>query len=380
VKAFYQTNHQKPALIESGRVIDVDLSSYTLTATTEFSKKPHSGISWATPYQHYTNGEGFHFIPEVGSLCWMCFPSDGMRPFVLGWRSPMLEGDYRGLKPDMNPGDMYLGTRDDNFLILRRGGVVQIGGGPLNQRVFLPLDNSIRDFCENYELSTPGGDLTWKVDRSEKTADGKRPAALTISAREFAKDSAPVAILQIGSHDPTKPTILTLNIRKAGSTDQALNLTLAADKDGNVTWTAHEGATFKVDGKGAFSVDVEGKVSLSSKNENVEILAGKKVTVTAADEMTLEVNSGGMNLNASGELKVTVAQVKVGGATWPVLLATSDLVSFLTALAAHTHIVAGTAAPSPAGLVVSGTAAPDPGLGSYATAGNLAKSQKIKSE
>lgn len=376
-RAFYQTPSNVPALIETGRVIDVDLNTYTLTATTQFTKKPHSGISWATPYQHYANGEGFHFIPEVGSLCWMCFPSDGMRPFILAWRSAMTEGDYRGLKPDLNPGDMYLGTRDDNFLILRRGGVVQIGGGPLNQRVFLPLDNSIQDFCENYGLSTPGGDLTWKVERSEKTADGRRPAVLTISAREFAKDSAPVAVLQIGSHDPAKPTILTLNLRKSGSSDQALNLTLSADKDGNVTWTSHEGALFKVDGKGAFAVDVEGKVSLTSSKENVEITAQKKVLITAQEEMTLKVDSGDMNLNASGALKVSVAQVKVGGATWPVLLATSDLVNFLTSLATHTHVVAGTA--TPAG-VVSGTAAPDVGLGNYATAGNLAKSQKIKSE
>ena len=315
-KAFYQTSYQQPTLIESGRVLDVDLNTYTLTATTEFSKKPQSGISWATPYQHYVNGEGFHFIPEVGSVCWLCFPSDGMRPFVLAWRTPSAEGNFRGLRWDMNPGDMYLATRDENFLILRRGGIVQIGGGPINQRVFLPINNWIKDFCENYQLSTMGGDLEWTLARPEDNPDGHRPTTLKLSARQFADDQLPLAVLQIGSHPGADASILTLSLRKTG-TDQALNLTLTVEKEGNVTWGIPEDATFKVAGQGAFAVEVDGKASLKSLQDSVEIAAQKKVSIVAQDELTLEVDAGDLTVSASGNIPLTPGNGKIvylGGA------------------------------------------------------------------
>src|SRR5258708_39925591 len=112
-----------PAIIETARIIDVDVATYTVSIATQFSKKPQNDIGFATPYQHFNNGEGIYFMPEVGSLCWVCFPSDGNRPFVLAWKSASDEGDERSKKQDLNPGDIYLGTRDENFLILRRGGI-----------------------------------------------------------------------------------------------------------------------------------------------------------------------------------------------------------------------------------------------------------------
>ena len=155
-----------PAIIQHARVLDVDIASYTLTIATEFAKKPMSGIPFSSPYQHMNNGEGIYFMPEVGSLCWVCEPSDGGMPFVIAWAPAQDEGDFKSGKQDLNPGDIYLGTRDENFLILRRGGIVQIGGGPLSQRLYLPVNNTIKDFCENYSLNTVGGDFEWSVKRT----------------------------------------------------------------------------------------------------------------------------------------------------------------------------------------------------------------------
>ena len=178
-----------PAKIERARVIDVDISTYTLTVATAFAKKPMTAIPFATPYQHFNNGEGIYFMPEVGSLCWLCEPSDGSVPFVLAWCSAQDEADFTARKQQLNPGDIYLGTRDENFLILRRGGVVEIGATGICQRIFMPVNNTINDFCENYNLHSLGGDLEWTIKRDENTTDGTRPALLGLYAKEFADDS-----------------------------------------------------------------------------------------------------------------------------------------------------------------------------------------------
>jgi hypothetical protein len=224
-----------PAHVETGQVIDVDIEMHSVTVVTQYTQKPLVGVAFATPYQHFTNGEGIYFMPEVGSLVWLCWPSDGSRPFVMGWAPARGEdGGLRANKMALNPGDIYLGTRDENFIILRRGGILQIGGGPLSQRMYLPIENTIKDFCENYGLYSVAGELEWTVDRVETTTDGTRPGRLTIRAREFANDKNPIATLQIGSHKDNTPNILSLNIDESGAEGAAKKqITLELRKDGS---------------------------------------------------------------------------------------------------------------------------------------------------
>lgn len=321
-----------PAQIESGRVLDVDMATYTLTVTTQFTKKPQSGIPFATPYQHFANGEGIYFMPEVGSLCWVCFPSDGMRPFVIGWASGGVEGDHRSNRRDLNPGDIYMGTRDENFLVLRRGGVVQIGGGPLNQRIFLPVNNTIRDFCENFHLQTLAGDFEWSIARTEETTDGKRPASVKLKAREFANDAKPIAELEIGSHGENEPTILSLNIRASGADNANRKLVLSIDKSGNITWTAHKDSIWAITGDGAVAVDVKGDIALVSKGE----VGANGKTFVARGNDSAEV-SAGKNLTLKGSTGVAIdgLKVTVNGGLFPVLILSPTMAAWL---AAHTHL------------------------------------------
>lgn len=319
----------KAAKIELGRILDVNAAKYTVAVATQFSKKPQTGISYATPYQHHVNGEGILFVPEVGSLCWVCFPSDGNRPFVLAWSSPQEEDDFRSRKPDLNPGDIYLGTRDENFLVLRRGGVVQIGGGPLNQRIFLPVNNTIKDFCENYGLHTLGGDLEWTIKREEGTTDGKRPALFSLLAREYANDPSPVAELLIGSHEGDSETILSLLVKASGQDGAAQKVELKFKKNGSVEWVVRQDVQWDVDGK--FNLNVKGDISVDGKG---------KVALAAATELSLD----GSNVKINGKTAVDVmaptvnlkTMVNVGGAAFPVVLATPDLLLWLTM---HTHKV-----------------------------------------
>jgi hypothetical protein len=293
-----------PAFIESGTVIDVDISNYSLTVYTQFTHKPLYGLSFAMPYHHYANGEGIYFMPEVGSVCWVAFPSDGMRPFVMSW-APARDRESDSLRsgrPALNPGDIYLGTRDDNFMILRRGGVVQIGGGPLNQRMFIPLNNTIRDFCENYQLHTLAGDLEWTVVRDEFSTNGMRPSILRLAAREYADDAQPIALLEIGSseapgppidssHTANNANILSLTINNMGEAGATAKIKLNFRKDGSAYWE------FK---------------------DNVDILSGGDLTVYSKGTLSLLggyviVNGEQVVVDSTGGVRVKAPIVEVTG-------------------------------------------------------------------
>lgn len=328
------------AKIESGRVLDVDINSYTVTVTTQYSKKPQSGITWSSPYSHFVNGEGLYCMPEVGSLCWICFPSDGNRPFVLGWAPAGDEGDYRARRRDLNPGDIFMGTRDDNFIFLRRGGIVQIGGSALCQRMYLPVTNTIKDFCENYNLFTLAGDLVWSVEGDENTTDGKRPGHLVVSAREFANDAAPIAQIKVGSHGDSDKTILSLLIKDQGTENAARQVSLTIDKDGNVSWEVKKDVTWKVEGK--YSIESTGDMSLKS-GAKVTVEGGTTVEVTGKTGVKIVGSTGMVEITGTPMVKAGPI-LSVGNAPQPVLLATPTLVW----LGTHTHPVSGAVTGPPA--------------------------------
>lgn len=321
-----------PSFIISARVLDVNLANYTLTVAPQFFRNPVADVPFMSPYQHFDNGEGIYFMPEVGSVCWLCFSSEGGKPFVLGFMG-VPENDnarsFKNNKQDLNPGDIYLGTRDENFLWLRRGGVVQIGGGPLSQRIYIPVGNIIRDFCENYELHTIGGDLTWNVLRSEETTDGNRPAIFRIAAREHADDAAPIAELQIGSHDADDETILSLLIKSDGQEDATKKIELRLKKDGDVGWTV----------KGSVSWEIDGQHNLHAK-DNVNLSSDKDFTVSALQQAILmgatvgiTASSGAITLAAGAAGVNAGPTMNVGGGKVPVAMSADTIVW----LATHVH-------------------------------------------
>lgn len=337
------------------RVIDVNVDTYTVSVNTEFSRKPQIGISFAVPYTHPNNGEGIYFMPEVGSICWICFPSEGNRAFVLGWAGAQREADFRAHRQELNPGDIYLGTRDENFMVLRRGGVVQIGATPLAQRIFIPVNNAIKDFCENYGLYTLGGELEWAIGRPEETAsradngltDGHRPAALTLRAREFSDDNVPVAELKIGSHGDSDPSILTLSIFDKGKTGNTAQFKLKFGKDGKATWDFKKQMTWKIHDKFSLTVDDDIEAT-TTKNM---LLKSKSSQFQADIDMLLDAKSalnlksptvsviGNLTVGGGGQGVGAVA----GGKVTPVVLATDTLLNWL---AGHVHTCSSPGSPS----------------------------------
>ena len=172
-------NPNGPALVDHARVTEVQLREYTVTVVTTFTNREFT-VPFATPYTHGNHGGGINFMPEVGSHCYLCIPSDETA-FILGFiQNPRnipkevrdennelisevtdSSPDFSGQRHPLEPGDISLSATGDNFVTLRRGGVLQIGSTALAQRIYIPIENTVRDFFQRYQAFSPIGEIEW---------------------------------------------------------------------------------------------------------------------------------------------------------------------------------------------------------------------------
>jgi hypothetical protein len=320
----------RPAQVFRAQVLNVNTRDYTVDVQYEsYPYSNHFDIPWMVPYLNQNQGEGVAIMPEVGSTVWVCIPSEtGKDAFVLGWTPIQESGTYRAGRELLNPGDFHFKTRDGNFLFLRRGGIVQIGATPVCQRLFIPIRNIIRDFAENYELTTPAGDLTWEVSRAEDNGDGHQACLFSLECKEFSDDpnDNPLAVLKIGSHGDGNDTILSLETRDKGGGSVKTSLTIS--KAGEIKWT------------------VQGDITLDLKG-NVATTIAKKMTVTSTEDMSLEskavaflkalethISGGGAALDLAGAASLNGSVVNLGDALFPVMIAHPSMVLWIQAVTA----------------------------------------------
>jgi len=383
------------AQIESGTIANVNVRNLTVDWVSQYTGKQIPDLQIMTPYLHYNNGEGFTCVPEVGAICVVCFPSDEDSPFVLGFLSaPELEGaafgkdltsvledpgveteedvpqakgtsaggstntggntsdaSFRAGRPVLNPGDMLWQGRDDNFVALRRGGVLQLGSTHICQRAYIPLLNVIRDFCENYELNTAAGSLSWGVQRVENDPAGNAPSEFVLIAREFAQDKNASIKVSLGSlDDATKPpggdkTFLELTIAPQsidpsdGKVSGKPKYVIRLDKAGNTFVMQALKRTEEIDGdhsltiKGAQTVAITGAQSVTALSQDTVL----KTTHALKGVSSTETWSGAKVIGA--------ASLALGGpgAVEPAVLG-AKLVAWL---GTHTHLVKALPDPAP---------------------------------
>jgi hypothetical protein len=344
--------------LEEATITDVNRRTWTVTADTRHSSRTVTDIQCLAPYHHYEGGEGFHHLPEVGAICYLAWPSDDTPPFIMGYigaaaaqTSP--DGDpvrptpdglgsatdvgFRSRRPDINPGDIALTTRDENFIFLRRGGIVQIGATPISQRIYIPVLNYIKDFCENYEMHAFGGDIQWTVGRQEHDPSGNAPSTYTFHLNEFAQDEkATVRIRHLPLSSPgggdkaawevfVAPQNINRDTGEVSNEVYSLVITTAGDQTEVVGGARH------VTVKGDDTLEVQGK---------------QEVTVQGDAKLTAQ---GAIEQIASGNAVLGGATVKIGsrGAASPGVLGDQLITWFGSAQ----WVVAGTVATvSPASI------------------------------
>jgi hypothetical protein len=177
------------AMIIEGKVVDVNTTLWTVDVISQFDQKWFLNVQLASPYQHSNRGEGIYVVPEIGAKCHVCIPSDGPPPFVLDFIMPSesipdattedapngTEGSssstFAGGRVKAKPGDIIMRGRDGNFIILHRGGVLQIGASELAQRIYIPLKNLICDISQNYRHYNSGGSHNWFIASAESESN-----------------------------------------------------------------------------------------------------------------------------------------------------------------------------------------------------------------
>ena len=328
-----------PVKIFAGRIVDVDPVLWTCIIKTEEPIRTFRDVPIGSSYLHPWDGEGIHFMPEAGAPVWVAQASDGGRPFIAGFRPYSQKGvtstaypnrtGVRTNRPAMQPGDIFLQTRDRNGLRLRRGQVTEIFGSPLSRTLFLGRTGTIHSLCQNFKLDTLSGTVRWTVERAEKDSEGKQGTVLAARIKEYANHAGHVVRLDAGgqleipsegdtdgeagtygaapqSAELVNSPVLRLRIfqdgdKKEEELEEAISLAL--DKDGQVE-LAQKGAlhveirgssnvTLKLQPDGTVELDTDSDYTVTSGGNHVhEVGAGKTHTIKAAGSTTEAVILG----------------------------------------------------------------------------------------
>lgn len=279
-----------PAVIEEAMVVDVNKANFTVKVVTRHTQKSFEDLQCAMPYFHNNNGEGIYFLPEVGARCQIFRGNDTTPPFILGFIAipSVMESDdgsptrstteggsttdvsFRGRRLDIQPGDIFMTTRDENFILLRRGGVLQLGSTELAQRIYIPINNYVRDFAENYTMDTFGGNIRWTVERQENDPGGNAPASYVFHMNENAQDekaSFRVRHFPLRGPDGGDAQVWEIMVAAQGintETGEVSNATYSMLLKMDGTKTEMIGSNYSLRVKGNYDVQVDGDASIKA--------------------------------------------------------------------------------------------------------------------
>jgi hypothetical protein len=341
-----------PFVCEQATVIDVNKRNFTVSVVTETTSKRFDDLQLLSPYVHNYNGEGFSLLPEVGAVCMVGRANDTSPPFIMGFimvpniihsddgtplRSTSSGGSssdvsFQGNRPDLQPGDMFWMGRDENFIILRRGGVLQMGATEIAQRICLPIGNYIKDFCENYSLDTFAGDIRMTVERAENDPSGDAPSTYVFHLNEYAQDeraSLRVRHFPLRGPDGGAKVVWEVKVAKNGidrDTGAVSDETYSLMVEMSGKKTEFIGADYQMRVDGNYLLEVGG---------DVELKASGKGLLSGSQEVAIR---------SSSKAVVDAPSCLIGGpdASMPAVLGT-PLVTYLTTLAT----AAGAAPPPP---------------------------------
>lgn len=303
---------ERKVRVVTARVIHVDRVRFSVDLRDENGGE-HSGVS-CMPSAMGEAGSGDAYLPEVNSLVYLLFPSSGV-PFILGGvsspRAPEdgseTGADFRQNRPVLNEGDRMFSTQDGNFIILRRGGVLEMGASQTSKRLFLPTKSFIRDFAQNYEMVTSGGVLSWQT-RDEDASHGAdlSPVEFSLDVKEFAQEDPCIKIRlgRIQAEDGSALPNAGDSARIVASIDIDGRFRLWLDREGNVASYTH-GATV-ASYNGPVTVYAHEGLTLRVRGMLTEHFRGRR---TVVDEDVVEELNGSVTRTVAQDLRETVGGV-----------------------------------------------------------------------
>ena len=144
-------------------------------------------------------------MPESGCVIYIARPSDSSSkaiPLLFGGADDA-QGSFRSNRSTMNPGDIFLTTRDDNGLKLKRGGTTEISSTPLAKTVYTHYDNAVTNIAENFHVKSLGSNIDVETDFRSEDANNKAGSRILLRSREYVDTSGDQVTLSLGRVDPT---------------------------------------------------------------------------------------------------------------------------------------------------------------------------------
>jgi hypothetical protein len=297
------------ARILRARVTNVDTRRYTVDVQTEQENRDYPNVQIGSPMYHFL-GEGQGGLPDIGARCLIAIPSDDTPPTILvfldlpfmaspteleqggGSDLPQAGSDeyqmsFAGAKPKCLPGDYWLIGRDGNFFFLRRGGTIQEGASAFCQRMYLRPRNVIRDFCENYLLSTVGIDLLLESEREADSDSVDLGTHLRLQVNELLGDTKATVLLEAGKLGDDKVLRLAVveeGIDRASGSYANPDAEWSVKKDGTVDGvfgaTTLEYQSLDESVIGNRTETIRGRTSLSALDSSEDITGTKRIEAT----------------------------------------------------------------------------------------------------
>ena len=343
------------AIIIEGRIIDTNLTTWTVDFAAQFDQKYFLNVQVSSPYMNPVQSEGIYAFPDIGSKCVLCLPSDGCPPFILSFIMPMERGgeriwddaqqkeinagsNFAGGRVKAKPGDICVKGRDGNFCVLHRGGVLQIGSTQLAQRIFIPLNNIVTDISQNYHHYNTGGAINWSVGNIEEDNPGTlyRQTFRLHANEEKASVRVSMGTFRdvVGEHSDGLDNQADLDAMGIGSEPLVCEVAFSPEQfggdDGSVSADTPKTALlrFLFDEEGGAYLGTKGSLLLSTKGK-LRLKAKGDIELNTEGNVTFQ--SGGLFRIEGGALtEIQGGVVKIGPGTRQAAHVGSTVEVFLT--------------------------------------------------
>jgi hypothetical protein len=209
--------------IIKGKILSVDKVRWKCTVQGEMDNQIIEGVPIMPPVPVGSEGTGSFYMPEVDSIVLLAYPSTEKTPFILGGATLPNEldedeeadpNDFRTNRPSINEGDHVIHTSELGGIFVRKGGIIEIGASQAARRFYLPLQNMIKEFFENWEIQSPGGSLEWLCRRDDDThGEELTPVEFRMRIREFCQGNPLIDIGAGRIQDEDDEKILFTNIK-----------------------------------------------------------------------------------------------------------------------------------------------------------------------
>jgi hypothetical protein len=385
---------------EVGVIESIDTTHYTcIVRTNEGGAGALRYDVPITPVYLAPNGQGIWFLPEIGTRVIVGTIGKGTRneySFMIGAAFAIDPGDFdvdtavitdegaeeepaipdfRNNRPVLQMGDIVLSSSDRNFIVMRKGGIIEVGATQMAKRFYIPLQNVIRDLSQIYEMQNSAGifqmtrkeaDNTWgTVDleipasapegetATETVTVDKVPTELNLRVREFESDEVPMisidlgavtrtAIAEEGLDDDSPGNFAHSNYTNFNESNGLAHLLarlninnrvkIYIDKDGNYTSTVngvelhvHNGPRQEEIYKGNYIVDYQNRFNAFYRSVEEEVSTVRRTTIGTSDttivgtpeepETSWTVSSAGADLTTQGAVKIKGSKttIEAGG-------------------------------------------------------------------